>query len=782
MSRRTKIIIITALSLLGVGIFSAAGLTVYIYFLSKELPSVEEVSSFRYNEPTVVYDATGKVIAELGPERRYPVPMDKIPKYIGQAVVAVEDSRFYEHKGVDFLGIARAFFVNLKAGRVVEGGSTLTQQLVKVIYLNPEKKLKRKIKEAIMAYRIDNYLSKDQILELYLNQVNFGRGAYGIQAAAVNYFGKNVGDLTLAEGALLAGIPKGPGIYAPHINVEKSRTRRNHVLYRMYEVGYITEDDYKKAIEDTIVITDSIPLRLRYAGYFIDYLQKYIADNIDMENLQGMQGMKVYTTLRIDYQIAAEKAVLNNLMDISKREGYYGPVGNITKVEEVIPTQINQGEDGEAATIGVENKPANDLHKVPSYLASKGISKAVVTAVNKDTVTITLDNVTGEIKLNDNVWAKPNGSDINKLLDFKTILKENDIVYVSKASGAEGVYLLEQDPLLESALISIDPVTGAIYAMVGGLSYEKSFYNRAVQAQRQMGSTFKPIVYSAAFESGMLPMDVMLDIPVISEEEDEAKSPWKPQNFGGQFSGKMTVKEALLKSNNTVTIKVAEKTGINKIIRYAKSFGFSADMPKDMSVSIGSASGSVLEMAIAYSTFANGGYRPAEPYFITKIEDAQGQVLYTFTPKEPVKVLEEASSDIITATLVDTVQKGGSWRAKALRRVTGGKTGTTNDSKDGWFAGFLPDMVTVTWVGYDDFRKLGSYATGSSIAATAWVSYMSSILNTIPHKMFPISQKTAYFKVDNATKEITDAIVGDFTYELFPVDEEGRPTRIRAGK
>lgn len=782
MSRRAKIIIITILSIFGVGIFSAAGLTVYIYFLSKELPSVEEVSSFKYNEPTVVYDATGKVIAELGPERRYPVPMARIPKYIGQAVVAVEDSRFYEHKGVDFLGIARAFFVNLKAGRVVEGGSTLTQQLVKVIYLNPEKKLKRKIKEAIMAYRIDNYLTKEQILELYLNQVNFGRGAYGIQAAAVNYFGKNVGELTLAEGALLAGIPKGPGIYAPHINPEKSRTRRNHVLYRMYEVGFITEENYKKATEDTIVITDSVPLRLRYAGYFIDYLQKFLTETLEAENLQGMYGLKIYTTLRIDYQMEAEKAVLNNLMDISKREGFYGPISNMTQVEAIIPSKIDEGEDGEGASIGVEAKPANDLHKVPSYLAAKGISKAVVQSVSKDVVKITQDNVTGEIRLSANVWAKPNGSNLNKLLDFTTILKENDVIYVSKTPDAKGIYLLEQEPLLEGALVSIDPVSGAIYAMVGGLSYEKSFFNRAVQAQRQMGSTFKPIVYSTAFENGILPMDQMLDIPVISEEEEDGKSPWKPQNHNRIFVGEMTVKEALLKSNNTITIKVAEKTGINKIIRYAKNFGFSADMPVDMSVSLGSASSSVLEMAIAYSVFANGGYRPAEPYFVTKIEDAKGQVLFAYTPKEPVKVLEEASADIMTTTLVDTVQKGGSWRAKALRRISGGKTGTTNDSKDGWYAGFLPNMVTVTWVGYDDYRKLGDYATGSSVAATAWVAYMSSILDTIPLKLFPVSQKTAFFKVDNETKTITDAIVGNFTYEIFPVDDNGNPIRIRAGK
>lgn len=810
-SKKMKIVIISILSIMGLGLLSSVGVLLYIYSLSRELPSTSEISSFKYNEPLVVYDATGKVIAELGPERRYPVSMDIIPKYMGQAVVAVEDARFYEHSGVDFWGIARAFFVNLKAGRVVEGGSTLTQQLVKIIYLNPEKKLRRKIKEAILAYRIDNYLTKEQVLELYLNQINFGRGAYGVQAAAVNYFGKNVSDLTLAEAALFAGIPKAPAIYSPHINPEKAKARRNHVLYRMYEVGYITEDEYKKASEEDIVITATTPSRLRYAGYFIDYVQKYLAETLGMANLQAMQGLKVYTTLRIDYQMAAEKAVLDNLIETAKREGYYGPVGNLNSAE-VAPTPaavILEGEGDKSVVGTARNDSTNNVVKVPGYLENRGFKKAVVSDVQKEIVTIIIDNVTnitdnatgimenvtnivdnpagamnkitGSIHMKDSLWAKPYGSNLNKLLDFNTILKVNDIIYVSKDNSTEGAYFLEQDPQLESALISIDPVTGGIYAMVGGMSYEKSFFNRAVQAARQAGSTFKPIVYSAAFESGYVPMDIMLDIPVIAEEEEGEKI-WKPKNYGNKFSGKLTIKDALLKSNNTVTIKLAEQIGVSKIIRYAKNFGFSSNIPKDLSVSLGSASSSVLEMAIAYSVFANGGNRPAEPYFVTKIEDAEGNILYEYTPKEPIKVLDEPASQMITATLIDTVERGSAWRAKAITRVVGAKTGTTNDSKDGWFAGFLPNMVTITWVGYDDFRKLGDYATGSSIAAPAWVIYMTSIINSIPFQMFPTSDKTAYFKVDKESKEITDAIVGDVTYEIYPVDDNGTPTRIRVGK
>ena len=780
MSKKMKILLGVTLSAAGIIIFSIAGVVLYIYSLSRELPSIKEVSSFRYNEPMVVYDANGVVIAELGPERRYPVPMKKIPKHMVQAVIAVEDARFYEHKGIDVWGIARAFMANIRAGRVVEGGSTLTQQLVKVIYLNPEKKLKRKIKEAILAYRIDNYLTKEQVLELYLNQVNFGRGAYGVQAAAINYFGKNVEDLTLSEAALFAGIPKGPSIFAPHINLERAILRRNHVLYRMYEVGYITEGEYNSAAAEPIIIKDSVPLRLKYAGYFMDYVQKYLADKLGIKDINtSAQGWKVYTTLRIDYQLEAEKAVFDNLMEVAKREGYYGPFG--TMVDNETHSLPVETESGDKSVVGVK-KAKNKYHdKLPLYLANKGIKKAIVAKVEKEEVTLLLqDNSTGVIRMKNSLWAKPYGSTQTKLLDFKSILKEKDIVLVSENERETGVYNLEQDPALESALISMDPVTGAIYAMVGGLSYEKSFYNRAYQAYRQTGSTFKPIVYAAAFERGFFPMDIMFDIPIIAEEED---GEWRPNNYGDRFVGKTTIKDALLKSNNIVTIKLAEKVGINRIVRYAKNFGFSSNIPtNDSTVSIGSASGSVLEMALAYSAFANQGLRPAEPYFITKIENAEGKVLYEFNPKEPIKVLDEAGAQVITELLVDTVEKGGAWRAKGIPRISGGKTGTTNDSKDGWYAGFLPNIVTVVWVGYDDFRKLGSYATGSSVAAPAWVKYMKAIVDTIPIKMFPASDKTAYFKVDNETKQITDAIVGNFTYEIFPVDGEGKPIRLKLNK
>ncbi len=778
MSKPIKITLITIASLILLGLLSLGAFVGYIFILSKELPSVAEMSKFKYNEPMVVYDSEGTVIAELGPERRYPISLADMPDYMPKAVIAVEDSRFYEHSGIDFIGIIRALVVNVKAMRVVEGGSTLTQQLVKILYLTPERKLKRKLKEAILAYKIDHYLTKENILELYLNQVNFGRGAYGVQAAAINYFGKDAKELTLSEAALIAGIPKAPGLYAPHINMERAVTRRNHVLYRMYEVGYITEDEYNKASEEPVNLVASIPLKLKYAGYFMDYVHKYLSDDLKIKDPQNL-GLKIYTTLRLDYQLEAEKAIKSNLLAVSKREGYAGVAGKYT-INETVETAENTDENAENLDeeINVEiEESSKDLLSVPTYLSSLGIEKAIVKKVDIKTVEIEVNGSPAKINLKNNDWARPVNSSSQKLKDFREILSENDIIYVSKDKKEENIYNLEQDPEIEGAMVSINPITGEIYAMVGGFSYDKSFFNRATQAQRQMGSIFKPVVYATAFESGKVPMDTVLDVPVISEEEEGEKI-WKPKNFDDKFHGATTLKEALIKSRNIVTIKVAEDIGIRKIIRYAKRFGITSDLPNDLSVSLGSASASPLTMAYVYSAFVNEGMRPASPYFITKIEDIDGNVLYEFLPPEQVKVIEKETAAIMTHMLVGVVEEGTGWRAKAIKRQVGGKTGTTNDSKDAWFTGIMPNLVTVSWVGYDDYRKMGAYATGSSSAVPVWVSYMQAILKDIPFELFPVGSGVGFFKVDSETKKITDSVIGKYTYEIYPVDKDGNPTTI----
>ena len=782
--KRSKLRIILYIigAMFALGVIGLVSVIVYIYILSLELPSTDEFSKFKYTEPMVVYDAKGNIIAELGAERRYPISIDQMPPYVYQAVVAVEDARFYEHSGIDPWGIARAMVSNIKAGKMVEGGSTLTQQLVKVIYLTPERKLKRKIKEAIVAYRLDKELSKEKILELYLNQVNFGRGAYGIQAAAINYFGKkDVKDLTLAEAAMIAGIPKGPSIYAPHLNMKRAVARRNHVLKRMLEVKYITQEEYDAAINETVKLAESIPLRLRHAGYFMDFVHKYIEEDLKIEDAQN-KGIKVFTTLNLDYQIAAEEALIKNLMMIAKREGYKGTLGKILVEDD---TDVEQTEDeADNAVISEENDNSSVKYvrldnDIPSYLKDLGYQKAVITEAAKNTLKIKLsDGSEGTINFKNNNWIT--NSKNEKVKSFLDVFAVDDMIYVSpvlKDNGSTGEYMIEQNPDLEGAVVSMNPQTGEIYAMAGGMSYFKSFFNRAVQARRQVGSTFKPLVYAAAYESGYYPMSIFYDTPVIQESEKEGEEDWRPKNFDGQFMGEMTLERALQVSNNSVTIKLAQKIGIKKIIRYARLFGFTGDIPVDLSVSLGSLSASPLELATAYSTFANQGKRPSRPFFVTRVADIDNKTLFEFQQPEMTQVLDEKSASLITDNIVKVVEKGGAWRSRnAVNRMLGGKTGTSNDSKDGWFAGVLPNLVTVAWVGYDDYRKMGSYAVGGNTAQFIFIDYFKSINDKVPLTLFPAPVNAAYFKVNNDTHEITDSITGNLGYSIYPVDAGNKPT------
>lgn len=786
--KRSKLHIILYIigAVFALGIIGLVSIIVYIYVLSLELPSTDEFSKFKYTEPMVVYDAKGNIIAELGAERRYPISIDQMPPYVYQAVVAVEDARFYEHSGIDPWGIARAMVSNIKAGRMVEGGSTLTQQLVKVIYLSPERKLKRKIKEVIIAYRLDKELSKEKILELYLNQVNFGRGAYGIQAAAINYFGKkDVKDLTIAEAAMIAGIPKGPSIYAPHLNMKRAVARRNHVLKRMLEVEYITQEEYEKSVNETVKLAESIPLRLRYAGYFMDFIHKYIEEDLKIEDAQN-KGIKVFTTLNLDYQIAAEEALIKNLMSIAKREGYTGPLGKILVEDETDVEQAEDAADNAVVSEETDNSTVKYVrldNDVPGYLKDLGYQKAVITGTEKNTLKIKLsDGSEGLVNFKENNWITNN----RKAKTFLDIFAFDDMIYVSpvlKDNVSTGVYMIEQDPDLEGAVVSMNPQTGEIYAMAGGMSYFKSFFNRAVQARRQVGSTFKPLVYAAAYESGYYPMSIFYDTPVIHESEKKGEEDWRPKNFDGQFMGEITLERALQVSNNSVTIKLAQKIGIKKIIRYAKMFGFTGEIPVDLSVSLGSLSASPLELATAYSTFANQGMRPSKPFFVTRVADIDNKTLFEFQQPEMTRVLDEKSASLITDSIVRVVEKGGAWKTRnAVNRMIGGKTGTSNDSKDGWFAGVLPNLVTVAWVGYDDYRKMGSYAVGGNTAQFIFIDYFKRINEKVPLALFPAPVNATYFKVNNDTHEITDSITGNLGYSIYPVDSSNKPAEYNFKK
>ncbi|MDR2884119.1 MAG: PBP1A family penicillin-binding protein [Deferribacteraceae bacterium] len=758
------------------GCLVASAITLWkLYSIAQTLPPVEQITSYRFNEPSMVYDVNNRVIAELGNERRYPIQIDEMPLQIRQAVIAVEDARFYEHNGIDLIGISRAVVTNIKSGRFAEGGSTLTQQLTKNIFFSPEKKLIRKYKEAVLAYRIDNYLTKDEILEFYLNFVNFGRGGYGVQAASVNYFGKNASDMTLAECALLAGIPKAPAIYAPHISYEKAFDRRNYVLLRMHENGFINEEQYLTAIEEPIVITDTVPLRLRHAGYFLDYVLKYLSDELGISEPQN-QGLKVYTTLNVDYQASAEAAIRSNLRENTKRQGYFGRVGSINIA---LDNDTTLAMTGDGTEILAEPK---SLLSVPSYLSAMGYKKAIVKDIDDEKLTISLDNGTaGVVMLIDSRWASPVSTEKNRpqLSDFRTILAVNDIIYVTHKQDDR--YLLEQDPPMESALLALDPQTGAILAMVGGFAFEKSMFNRAVQAKRQVGSVFKPLVYSVALETGQQVMSKVLDAPILSTPDDNGMT-WRPKNFEDRYYGVTTLKEGLTRSRNIVTIRVSERVGLKRILNYAKLFGITSELQSDLSVTIGSGSISLQEMVYAYTTFPNMGKRPSSPYFVTKVEDSDGNILFEIAPPEHVDVIKPKTAQIMTDLLINVVEQGTGARAKAIHRPVGVKTGTTNENRDTWFVGFLPNLVVGVWVGFDEF-KTGMAAAGAQSAGPAWVEFVNAVVPTLPLAVFPVAEDVLYQRVNLDTMEPTNDFIGEnISFEPYsiepppPVDDNATDT------
>jgi len=721
----------------------SGGVLGYIYKLSLELPSIKDLKDYEYKRPTIIYDRNGDTIAELGDERRYPLNIEEIPEMLQNAVIAVEDARFYDHGGVDLMGIMRAFITNVKAGRVVEGGSTLTQQLVKIIYLTPEKKLKRKVKEAILAYRIDKALSKKKILEMYLNQVYFGRGAYGVEAAAINYYAKTVSELTVSEAATIAGVPKAPGIYAPHLNPDKALKRRNHVLFRMFETGYISESDYQKFSMEEMVIIDRIPPKNMAAGYFVDFIIRHLKEQEGIEDVDSA-GLKVFTTLDLNMQKKAEDAVKSNLLEMTEALGFRG----------------------ELAVYNAETDTLEELLDVQkNYLTELGFEKALVTKVEENFVHIKTLNGEGMLNITDNRWARPYKASYWRNTDFRRILDINDIIYVTLLSEEEKTYRMAQEPILESALLSASPQTGEIYAMVGGFDYRKSMFNRSFQAKRQVGSLFKPIVYSAALENGMNIMSQILDAPVIKEMDEEGEF-WKPENYSGKFFGHTTLKEALTKSRNLVTIKVAEKVGIDKIIAQAHKFGIKEDLNRDLSVSIGSGAVSLMEMVYAFSTFPNLGVR-YEPYYITKIENSKGEVFAEYMPSEPIPVIKEGTANIMLDMMRNVVVNGTGKRALVIPKLIAGKTGTTNENKDTWFVGYMPDLVNGVWVGFDDFQSIGKYRVGSNTALPAWVTFTKNVHENFGKKLFPVSKDVAYFRVDEETKNITNSFSGEYSFEPF---------------
>ena len=723
-----------------------ASVGVYLY-LSKNLPQI--ISLTQYHPPiiTTVYSDDGRTIAEFFEERRIIKPLEEMPLELIHAFIAAEDSRFYKHKGIDFYSILRAFFKNLEAGTIVQGGSTITQQVTKSFLLTPQKTYTRKIKEAILAYRIDKAFNKKEILYLYLNQIYLGHGAYGVEAAADNYFGKSITDLNLAECAILAGLPQAPSKYSPFRHPERAKQRQIYVLNRMVAEGYITQAQAAEAINTEVEIKPRRNLYIEEIPYYTEQVRRYVEEKYGREVLYT-QGLKIYTAANIEMQKIAQEETEKGLFELDKRQGFRGPL------KKLAPEEIET----------FSKTVQSELDENPLEVGQ--IIKGVVIKVDdkNKAVTVRIGNSLGQIALADMDWARQPDIEVAyyevKLKRPGDALQTGDVIWVKakeKIEDSEQWQLaLEQEPVAQAALLCLEAETGFVKAIVGGRDFRDSQFNRAIQSRRQPGSAFKPLIYAAALdkhyeeepERFYTAASVIIDSPIVFEDE-ERDFTWKPKNYKERFFGPTLMRDALAKSRNVVTIKILQDIGIDYAIEYANKLGINSDLSKDLSIALGSSGVSLLELTKAYSVFANRGYL-IEPVFITKIEDRDGNVLEEMAP-ERIKVIEETTAYLMTNLLEGVVKHGTGWRVKALKRPVAGKTGTTNNLFDAWFMGYTPQYITGTWVGFDDEAPLGKSETGSRAASPIWLGFMQRILAGKPPKIFEVPEGVVFTQIDAET-------------------------------
>ena len=733
----------------------------FIYFhFSKDLPDVRKLKDHQPSTITQIYSDKDEKIAEFYIEKRIIVSLENIPLALKQATLAVEDSNFYYHFGIDPKAIFRAFITNLKAGYVVEGGSTITQQLTKTMFLSREKTLPRKIKEAILAVRLELVFSKDEILEMYLNQIYYGHGTYGVEAAARTYFGKSVKELTIAECAMIASLPKAPNNYSPYRNPKKARKRRNHVIRRMADVSFITTEQAKTSLQEDFHLGE-VQEMLNKAPYFVEHVRRILENKFGSSKLYRA-GLKVYTTLNMEMQESAQRAIKQNLRNADKRYGYRGSLGTV---------DLSRGE------IAVQNA----MLKQNNFSEGQDIEigstiKGTVMSVGETQAWVILGAEDGYLDIKNMNWArKPNPNVDGRWAKIKRpneAIAAGDMIQVKvlgrKQDGSGWSLALEQEPEVEAALVSLDPLTGHVKAMIGGYDFYKSQFNRAVQAIRQPGSAFKPIIYAAAINEGFAPSSIIIDSPIIFKEKKDAFDKWKPVNFEEKFYGPTSLREALAHSRNVVTVKLMQKIGIKSSIRLARSLGISSNLEENLSIALGSSGMTLYELTSAYSAFANMGTL-IKPAAIRSIKSRSGEVLFTAVP-ETTQPITPGTAHIITSLMKSVIQNGTATKVRALKRPVAGKTGTTNNYVDAWFMGYTPELVTGVWVGKDKDEPLGRNETGSRVAIPIWLQFMQEALANQPKINFSVPKDIQFLKVQSESGEPAKFGDTDSKFELFSQD------------
>ncbi len=740
-----------ALSLLGVLLTGFAALVTF-----PTLPSLEALTDYRPKIPLRVYSDEGALIGEFGEERRQVVKISMAPKRLKQAILAAEDDRFYQHGGVDYIGILRAAYSNFASGGVRQGASTITMQVARNFFLTKEKTLTRKFSEALLAFKIEHSLSKDEILELYFNQIYLGQRAYGFAAAAQVYFGKPLNDINLAEATMLAGLPKAPSRFNPVVNIKRAKTRQLYVLRRMHDLGYISTQEFKEAEKQPIhVKRESQEFTVR-ADYVAEMARQAMYERYQEDTYT--KGFRVYTTVKRLDQEAAYKAVRQGVLDYDRRHGYRGPEAVI----DLAKSDIDREEMLEDALQEVAD--SDDIYGAVVLVAEPKLVKAY--RKGGAIIEITGDGLKFAQKFLPNK-ASPKLHDI----------RPGSLIRIRK--NEKDVWQIVQLPQVEASLISINSRDGAIRAVVGGFDFNRSQFNHVTQAWRQPGSSFKPFIYSASLEKGFTPATVINDAPLFFTAAETGSEDWEPRNFDGNYEGPLRMREALAKSKNLVSIRILQAIGVQYAQDYVARFSFDPKQhPPYLPMALGAGSVTPMQMAVGYAAFANGGFR-VSPYFIKRIEDVKGNILEQSQPElaaeKAKQIIDPRNAFLMTSMMQDVIQRGTATRAKQLSRTDlAGKTGTTNNHVDAWFCGYQADLVAIAWIGFDTPRPLGNNETGSHAALPMWMSYMGKVLKGVPMAVYtpPSGITAAKINPETGLRQAGGTMTEYFLQEQLPPEAD----------
>jgi penicillin-binding protein 1A len=791
------------------------------FYLNPRLPSIEGLSNVQLQVPLRIYSSDGALMGEFGEKRRTPKKLGEIPILMQQAFLSAEDDRFFEHPGVDYQGILRAAFNLVLTGERGQGGSTITMQLARNFYLSSEKTYLRKLNEILLALKIERELDKEKILELYLNKIYLGNRSYGVAAAAHIYYGLELEQLSLAQIAMIAGLPKAPSTYNPIVNPDRAVIRRNYVLSRMLQLDYITTAQYETMKNEPVTAKRHSSALGVYAPYVNEMVRAEIVKQFGDEAY--VRGLNVYTTINKRLQQTANDTIWNGLVAYDQRHGYRGvvrhvelsPEGNeVTDLKSILKDDEDYGRFVPALILSVNDDAAVDARAAVKAGDQSAPPPQSSAADKRSAIALLKDGNQVRIPWSGIQWAREYIS-VNRIGDeLKTVsevIKPGDVVWLAHDTAAG--WSLAQVPEVQGALVSVNPNTGAIQALTGGFDFEHSKFNRVVQAKRQAGSGFKPIIYSAALEKEYTPASLINDAPVVFED-DALEGAWRPENYSGEFFGPTRLRMALYKSRNLVSIRLLRSIGINYATQFAQNFGLvSDDLPHDLSLALGSAEVSPLQMSRVFSVFATGGYL-TEPYLIQRIQDADGSTLFEADPavacvscviakqkwstdtaeedslvklpKQADRTLEPRLAFQMNSILQDVILRGTGRRALSLgRHDLAGKTGTTNDQRDAWFNGYNPDLVTTVWLGFDQLKPLGNRETAAQAALPVWIDFMSVALAGKPEKQLPRPDGLVTMKINAdtgqaATDADTNTVFEIFRKERVPAVGNAEPAELPA--